>query len=63
MDTQSTTTTAHNARQFAHLRPLDSVLCSIQDTICSKCRCLLSQLLIHLEEDIPAVKFEEDRNS
>ena len=60
---QTTTTTAHNARLSAHLRPLDSVLCSLQDAICSKCQRLLTQLLIHLEEDIPAVEFEEVRKS
>ncbi len=57
------TSPALDQRTTDHLRPLDSVLSSLQDAICSKCQSLLAQLLIHLEEDIPAVEFEEDRNS
>ncbi len=50
-------------RTVNHLRPVDSVLSSLQDTSCCKCQSILTQLLIHLEEDIPAVTFEEGRNS
>ena len=51
-----------NQRTIEHLRPVDSVLSSLQNTSCGECQYLLTRLLIHLEEDIPAVTFEEGRS-
>ncbi len=56
------TTPALDQRTRDHLRPVDSVLSSLQNTSCGECQSLLTRLLIHLEEDIPAVKFEEGRS-
>ncbi len=47
-------TAPSEARTSAHLAPLDSVLCALDDAACPWCRGLLHLLLDHLETFIPA---------
>ena len=46
--------------QRDHLRPLDSVLCALQEAECAWCRSILALLRRHLEEYIPV--FHEELN-
>ena len=55
---QPTTTTAHDARQSAHLRPLDSVIRALEESPCAWCQGLLRLIKQHLEEGVPAYGLE-----
>ncbi len=47
------TPTAPNQRTIDHIRPLDSVLVSLQEVDCARCQSILKVLLNHLHEYIP----------
>ena len=55
---QSNTPTAHDARQSAHLRPLDSVILALEASPCAWCQGLLRLIKQHLEEGVPAYGLE-----
>ncbi len=55
---ECTVSTAHDARQSAHLRPLDSVICSLEESSCAWCQGLLRLIKQHLEEGVPAYGLE-----
>ena len=50
--------TAHDARQSAHLRPLDSVIQALEASPCAWCQGLLRLIKQHLEEGVPAYGLE-----
>jgi hypothetical protein len=45
--------TALDPRTIDHLRPLDAVLCALDETNCAWCQAVLRLLLRHLEEYVP----------
>ena len=58
-DTRRGSNTAPQARTSTHVRPLDSVLCALEETPCTWCQGLLRLLKQHIEEQsIPAFGWE-----